>query len=174
MLFSRSSLIASTLAVLCFQTSQAHVSLSPKFAEPGVTNFTTSFNVPHGCNGSSTISIQVTVPEEITTLSPQAISNWVSSWNAHTLIAILILFCSRLFQQLTVIQPIQLSILLLGQEAPFLLLAHLVSLLFLTFPMKTCLQDQTSPYISLLFKLGNVNLHYNLHTRNIKYFFLLL
>jgi uncharacterized protein YcnI len=77
MLFSRNSLIASTLAVFSFQASQAHVTLSPKFVEPSQTNLTTAFHVPHGCNGSSTVSIYVTVPQQITTLIPQAVANWV-------------------------------------------------------------------------------------------------
>ncbi|ORE11215.1 hypothetical protein BCV72DRAFT_327344 [Rhizopus microsporus var. microsporus] len=69
-----------TIALLALVSNlvDAHVSLSPKFAEPGQ-NLTTAFHVPHGCNGSATISVTATVPESITTISPQAVSNWTLS-----------------------------------------------------------------------------------------------
>lgn len=79
MLFSLNSLVTSfVLALYYFKASEAHVTLATKYAEPGQTNFSTAFHVPHGCNGSSTTSIYVTVPQEITTLTPQAVANWVS------------------------------------------------------------------------------------------------
>ncbi|EIE91820.1 hypothetical protein G6F47_008006 [Rhizopus delemar] len=76
---SSCKLIASFL-VLVSQLADAHVSLSPKFAEPGQ-NLSTAFYVPHGCNGSATIALTATVPESITAISPQAVTNWTISTN---------------------------------------------------------------------------------------------
>lgn len=73
----RNSLIATALTLLFSASTNAHVTLSPKFAEPGQ-NLSTAFHVPHGCNGSATTSIAVTVPNEITVLTPQQVNNWVS------------------------------------------------------------------------------------------------
>lgn len=73
----RNSLIASALALLFSASIDAHVTLTPKFAEPGQ-NLTTAFHVPHGCNGSATTGIFVTVPDAITVLTPQQINNWVN------------------------------------------------------------------------------------------------
>ncbi|CEP19011.1 hypothetical protein [Parasitella parasitica] len=72
----RSSLIVSTLALFFYAScTDAHVSLTPKFAEPGQ-NLTTAFHIPHGCNGSATTGIFVTVPDAITLLTPQQVNNW--------------------------------------------------------------------------------------------------
>ncbi|KAG2198738.1 hypothetical protein INT47_005423 [Mucor saturninus] len=72
MVFTRAALSALALAL---STVSAHVTLSPKYAEPGQ-NLSTSFHVPHGCNGSSTTSIFVTIPKEITALTAQSVPNW--------------------------------------------------------------------------------------------------
>ncbi|KAF1807404.1 hypothetical protein V8B55DRAFT_1465376 [Mucor lusitanicus] len=71
----RNSLIAAALTLLFSASAQAHVALNPKFAEPGQ-NLTTAFHVPHGCNGSATTGITVTVPDAITVLTPQQVNNW--------------------------------------------------------------------------------------------------
>lgn len=35
------------------------------------------FHVPHGCNGSSTVSISVTVPETVTNITARPVEKWV-------------------------------------------------------------------------------------------------
>ncbi|KAI9470486.1 MAG: hypothetical protein EXX96DRAFT_584495 [Benjaminiella poitrasii] len=75
---TRNSLITATFALLLSSMVNAHVTLSPKFVEPDQ-NITTAFHVPHGCNGSSTTSIFVTVPESITILTPEQVVNWTLS-----------------------------------------------------------------------------------------------
>ncbi|KAI9333510.1 hypothetical protein BD770DRAFT_402847 [Pilaira anomala] len=74
MIFTR---VISTVTALALAASsvKAHVSLSPKFAEPNQ-DLNTAFHVPHGCNGSSTVSIKVTVPETITNITAQQVANW--------------------------------------------------------------------------------------------------
>ncbi|CAO0789669.1 unnamed protein product [Mucor circinelloides] len=74
----RNSLIATALTLLFSASTNAHVALNPKFAEPGQ-NLTTAFHVPHGCNGSATTGIMVTVPDVITVLTPQQVNNWTLS-----------------------------------------------------------------------------------------------
>ncbi|KAL7335569.1 hypothetical protein PS15p_201020 [Mucor circinelloides] len=74
----RNSLIATALTLLFSASTNAHVGLNPKFAEPGQ-NLTTAFHVPHGCNGSATTGIMVTVPDVITVLTPQQVNNWTLS-----------------------------------------------------------------------------------------------
>ncbi|GAN05508.1 conserved hypothetical protein [Mucor ambiguus] len=74
----RNSLIAATLTLLFSASTNAHVALNPKFAEPGQ-NLTTAFHVPHGCNGSATTGITVTVPDAITVLTAQQVNNWTLS-----------------------------------------------------------------------------------------------
>jgi uncharacterized protein YcnI len=72
----RASLIVSTLALLFSASTEAHVSMNPKFGEPGQV-VDTAFRVPHGCNGSSTTAVLVHVPETITTIVPKDVANWV-------------------------------------------------------------------------------------------------
>lgn len=72
----RTSLIVSALAVLLSAPTEAHISMNPKFGEPGQV-IDTAFRVPHGCNGSSTTGILVNVPETITTIVPKDVANWV-------------------------------------------------------------------------------------------------
>ncbi|KAI8641726.1 hypothetical protein BD408DRAFT_417818 [Parasitella parasitica] len=71
-----SSFIAPVLALFFYALStDAHVNLTPKFAEPGQ-NITTAFHIPHGCNGSATTGIFVTVPDAVTVLTPQQVNSW--------------------------------------------------------------------------------------------------
>ncbi|RCI01878.1 hypothetical protein CU098_009859 [Rhizopus stolonifer] len=70
----RASLVFSAALALAGSV-QAHVSLTPKFVEPGQ-NVSTAFHVPHGCNGSDTTSIFVTVPNQVTQVKPQEVANW--------------------------------------------------------------------------------------------------
>lgn len=76
MVFIRNSLLASAMALM-LSSVNAHVSLTPKYAEPNQKNFTTSFHVPHGCGNYSTTAIKTTVPEGITEIVPQQLTNWV-------------------------------------------------------------------------------------------------
>ncbi|CAO3669007.1 unnamed protein product [Rhizopus stolonifer] len=74
-LFSKLPIVC---VVLLLDLASAHVSLTTKFSEPGK-NINTAFHVPHGCSGSSTISVTAVVPESITTVSAGAVSNWTLS-----------------------------------------------------------------------------------------------
>ncbi|KAI8387033.1 hypothetical protein BD560DRAFT_420224 [Blakeslea trispora] len=71
----RSTLIAACASLALIGTSDAHVSMNPKFVEPGQ-SVSTAFHVPHGCNGSDTTSIVVTVPDQVKDVKPQAVANW--------------------------------------------------------------------------------------------------
>ncbi|KAI9279817.1 hypothetical protein BY458DRAFT_501762 [Sporodiniella umbellata] len=65
---------------LAFDLAAAHVSLSPKFTEPGK-NLSTAFHIPHGCSGSSTIAVTAMIPDKITSVSAGPVSNWTVSTN---------------------------------------------------------------------------------------------
>ncbi|KAI8973744.1 hypothetical protein BDF20DRAFT_883885 [Mycotypha africana] len=65
------------LIIGAISSSQAHITLSPKFGEPGQ-DVTTAFHVPHGCNGSSTIGISVTLPQQnLGHIVPQTVTDWI-------------------------------------------------------------------------------------------------
>ncbi|MGU3494693.1 DUF1775 domain-containing protein [Xanthobacteraceae bacterium A53D] len=72
-LFSRAllpALLLSAVAVPAF----AHVSLSPKEAQPG--SYKGALRVPHGCGDSATTAIKVTIPEGVVAVRPQPKAGW--------------------------------------------------------------------------------------------------
>ncbi|GAA5815214.1 hypothetical protein MFLAVUS_008720 [Mucor flavus] len=71
---TRAALIVSAFAA-AISSVHAHINLSPKYAEPNQV-LNTMFHVPHGCNGSSTVSISVTVPETVTNITARPVEKW--------------------------------------------------------------------------------------------------
>ncbi|KAG0192454.1 hypothetical protein DFQ28_009065 [Apophysomyces sp. BC1034] len=71
---ARFALIISAIAILA-STSQAHVGITPPTGKPGQ-SLNASFHVPHGCNGSATTSITVSVPDTVVTILPAQVTNW--------------------------------------------------------------------------------------------------
>jgi len=62
-------------AAACCSHALAHITAQPNEAVAG-TYFETSFNVPHGCDGSSTVAIQVTIPAGVLSVKPQMKPGW--------------------------------------------------------------------------------------------------
>ncbi|KAI8139464.1 hypothetical protein BJV82DRAFT_672736 [Fennellomyces sp. T-0311] len=65
---------AAVLALMVLATD-AHITFTQDETLPGV-ELNTSLAVGHGCDGSNTIEISVSVPEEVTQLEPQEIAGW--------------------------------------------------------------------------------------------------
>lgn len=150
----RNSLIATALTLLFSASTNAHVTLSPKFAEPGQ-NLSTAFHVPHGCNGSATTSIAVTVPNEITVLTPQQVNNWVSLNDKRLwYLPLYLLFMSRHWLLLIVITQTPPSAPLHGIMATLILRALLISPWLYLFLTLIWALNQMLPCISPLCKLG--------------------
>ncbi|ORZ02730.1 hypothetical protein BCR43DRAFT_559595, partial [Syncephalastrum racemosum] len=72
MIFTKITTIMMTLAL---GVAKAHVHIDPNQAKPGST-FNTSFTVPHGCDGSPTVEIDVTVPPEVLSIQPAQVDGW--------------------------------------------------------------------------------------------------
>lgn len=53
----------------------AHITAQPNEAVGG-TYFQTTLNVPHGCDGSSTVAIQVAIPADVLSVKPQMKAGW--------------------------------------------------------------------------------------------------
>lgn len=53
----------------------AHITAQPNEAVGG-TYFQTVLNVPHGCDGSSTVAIQVGIPADVLSVKPQMKAGW--------------------------------------------------------------------------------------------------
>jgi len=53
----------------------AHVTAQPESAVAG-SYFTLTFTVPHGCDGSSTKSLRIKIPEGVTSVKPQMKAGW--------------------------------------------------------------------------------------------------
>src|SRR6185503_16701429 len=56
-------------------TADAHVTLSPANAAPGA-HLSVHFRVGHGCNGSPTIALTVTIPPGVTQVTPADQPGW--------------------------------------------------------------------------------------------------
>ncbi|KAG2226758.1 hypothetical protein INT45_005723 [Circinella minor] len=69
--------IGSFFALLGFlaSTTEAHVSFTIDETLPGV-ELNTSLSVGHGCDGSSTVELSISVPENITSVEPQEVNGW--------------------------------------------------------------------------------------------------
>ncbi|MFM0340480.1 YcnI family protein [Paraburkholderia fungorum] len=53
----------------------SHITAQPNEAVGG-TYFQTTLNVPHGCDGSSTVAIQVAIPADVLSVKPQMKAGW--------------------------------------------------------------------------------------------------
>ncbi|KAG2226759.1 hypothetical protein INT45_005724, partial [Circinella minor] len=66
------------LALLALQTTYAHPHFTVEEALPGTT-LNTSIAINHGCKGSPTTEVLITVPEEITSIEPIDVANFTLS-----------------------------------------------------------------------------------------------
>lgn len=62
-------------AAICSTHAFAHITAQPNEAVAG-SYFETSLKVPHGCDGSSTVAIQVTIPTDVLSVKPQMKPGW--------------------------------------------------------------------------------------------------
>ncbi|KAI9017923.1 hypothetical protein CLU79DRAFT_706169 [Phycomyces nitens] len=76
---TKSSLVLALVAAMAF-VCNAHVGLSPSTGQPGQ-SINGSFHVPHGCNGSATTGLSISVPSDIVILTPLPVSNWTLDVN---------------------------------------------------------------------------------------------
>ncbi len=73
-----SGALALGLVVLSAGASSAHVTVTPSTTAAGSYSVLT-FSVGHGCDGSSTTSVTIQMPEDIITVTPTRNSNWTVS-----------------------------------------------------------------------------------------------
>jgi periplasmic copper chaperone A len=59
---------------LCAGAALAHVSLQQKSAPNGP--YRAAFGIPHGCKGSTTVTVRITIPEGIIGVKPQPKPGW--------------------------------------------------------------------------------------------------
>jgi uncharacterized protein YcnI len=62
-------------AVLSGGVALAHVTMQPNQAVAGG-YFQTTFNVPHGCDGSPTVAIRIKLPDGVLSVKPQMKPGW--------------------------------------------------------------------------------------------------
>lgn len=74
-LIIRAAATASLTAVLCTAPAQAHIVLDKKEAPAG-SYYKAVFRVPHGCEGSPTTAIRITLPDGILSAKPQPKPGW--------------------------------------------------------------------------------------------------
>ena len=77
-LFARSVVTAGAVGLLLtagMSSASAHVHVSPESAEAGANTLLT-FEAAHGCSGSPTTSITVTLPDQVTDAVPTAHAGW--------------------------------------------------------------------------------------------------
>ncbi len=77
---SSAGLIATAFALTVFtaSTAYAHVALTESIADVG-TNFNATFRIGHGCDGSPTKAITVTLPDQVKDATPVAKAGWTAS-----------------------------------------------------------------------------------------------
>lgn len=73
--FSRTAIAAALLSVCAVGESAAHVTANPNTAPAG-SYFRTALRVGHGCDGSATVALRVTVPDDIYSIRPQMKPGW--------------------------------------------------------------------------------------------------
>jgi periplasmic copper chaperone A len=88
-MFSRMTFVAATASLaagLCLNMLQAeaHIGLDRKEAAAG-SYYKATFRVPHGCEGSPTIAIRVTLPAGILSAKPQPKPGWTLAVEKATL-----------------------------------------------------------------------------------------
>lgn len=71
-------------AALAAGSAAAHVTASQNQAAAGQF-FTTSFRVPHGCNGTPTIAVRIKVPDGVVAVKPQMKPGWIIAITKRTL-----------------------------------------------------------------------------------------
>lgn len=69
------ALVAGVLVLAAPAAAQAHVGVSPDQLQPGGSAVLT-FSFSHGCDGSPTTSLRVTMPDGLTSVAPTADANW--------------------------------------------------------------------------------------------------
>ena len=72
---SRDMLIAILSVVLGSAAAHAHVTLEQKEANIGG-SYRASFRVPHGCGGTATTKVRVTIPEGVVSVKPMPKAGW--------------------------------------------------------------------------------------------------
>ncbi|KAG2171463.1 hypothetical protein INT43_009124 [Umbelopsis isabellina] len=55
--------------------SSAHVTFTVYSGQPG-SYLSTALRVPHGCNGSATNAISLSIPDNVYSIKPQVVANW--------------------------------------------------------------------------------------------------
>ncbi|KAJ3178993.1 hypothetical protein HDU87_003263 [Geranomyces variabilis] len=88
---SASFLTLLALAVTAPLAVQGHASINPKVAVPA-SSVNHAIRIPHGCNGTATTRLEVTIPTNVTGLKPQQMPGWITnstlttiSWSNGTL-----------------------------------------------------------------------------------------
>ncbi len=71
----RSKFLCTALFVAAPLSAFAHVSLSEQQARPG-TPYSAHFKVGHGCDGSPTTALVISIPDGVTGITPQEKSGW--------------------------------------------------------------------------------------------------
>ncbi len=73
-----------SLSLLCAAPALAHITAHP---DSGTADsfFETKFQVPHGCDGSTTIAVRIKIPEGVTTVKPQMKPGWTVSLKTRKL-----------------------------------------------------------------------------------------
>lgn len=69
--------VIAALALLASDQATAHVTLSQKSAAPGP--YKAVFGVPHGCAGSATVAVRVSIPEGFIGVKPMPKPGWTLS-----------------------------------------------------------------------------------------------
>jgi len=69
------TIFAAALLVISAGAANAHVTSSPDNA-PANSHFIAHFTVPHGCAGSPTISVRITLPDGLSDVKPEHKPGW--------------------------------------------------------------------------------------------------
>jgi len=73
--FFRTSGVCALAAIFLAPPALAHITLETRQAAPG-TSYKAVLRVPHGCQGSATVKIQVRIPEGVVAVKPQPKPGW--------------------------------------------------------------------------------------------------
>lgn len=67
-------LVSLSIVSSLFSLVSAHASLNPSVSTGSYSQ--TNLRVPHGCNGSDTLSVQVSIPANLSSVKPQKVAGW--------------------------------------------------------------------------------------------------
>ncbi|KAJ3285415.1 hypothetical protein HK104_009509 [Borealophlyctis nickersoniae] len=81
----RSVLIALASVALFASNAHAHATIQPPVGIPGST-VATALRVPHGCNGTATNNVTLTIPDNVTSVKPRAVAGWTLSITTRPLV----------------------------------------------------------------------------------------